>query len=573
MRPERRKQLACAVYTRKSSEEGLEQGFNSLHAQREACEAFITSQRHEGWRLLRDEYDDGGFSGGTLERPALQRLLNEISAGRIDVVVVYKVDRLTRSLADFAKIVELFDRQGVSFVSVTQQFNTTSSMGRLTLNVLLSFAQFEREVTGERIRDKIAASRRKGLWMGGNVPLGYDAVDRKLVINVVEAELVRRIYGRYTELRCVTRLKTWLDAEGLRSKLRVRADGRRSGGRPFERGALYALLQNRVYIGEAVHKGAAYPGDHAPIIDRALWDEVQVVLAGNRVARANGSRASEPSLLTGLVFDADRLPMSPSHAAKGGKRYRYYVSQAAITGPLRRRDILTRVPAHEVETAVRHLLRDLLGAPERLAEHFADTRASAADREYLMLAAQRFTGSWEAMSLSDERAMLRKVISTVSVRRGEIAVDFSRRHLRSMLFGEDEAGTEIEDEPLSVRRPAVLKRSGLETRLILAGGRPDRRGRIDVPLVKAVARAHVWVERLLSGGAPSFRAIAREEGLPERYVSRLAPLAFLAPDIVQAILEGRQPETLCLDDLEDADLPLGWNEQRRKLGFGRVEAG
>src|SRR5688572_16503467 len=264
--------LRCAIYTRKSSEEGLQQDFNSLHAQREACEAFITSQRHEGWRLLHDEYDDGGFSGGTLERPALRRLLREISAGRIDVVVVYKVDCLTRSLADFAKIVELFERQGVSFVSVTQQFNTTSSMGRLTLNVLLSFAQFEREVTGERIRDKIAASRRKGLWMGGNVPLGYDAVDRKLVVNIVEAELVRRIYGRYAELRCVTRLKAWLDAEGLRSKLRVRADGRASGGLPFERGALYALLQNRVYIGEAVHKGAAYPGDHAPIIDRALWD-------------------------------------------------------------------------------------------------------------------------------------------------------------------------------------------------------------------------------------------------------------------------------------------------------------
>jgi site-specific DNA recombinase len=291
-RTRRNRAIRCAIYTRKSSEEGLEQEFNSLQAQREACEAFIKSQRHEGWVCLPDGYDDGGVSGATMERPALQQLLAEIQAGRVDVVVVYKVDRLTRSLADFAKIVEILDAKGASFVSVTQQFNTTTSMGRLTLNVLLSFAQFEREVTGERIRDKIAASKRKGMWMGGVAPLGYRARDRKLVVVDGEAETVRCIFGRYAELGSVRVLQEELQAQGLTSKCWTSASGRLWGGKPFARGALYLMLRNRIYRGEIAHQELSYPGEHTPIIDRQLWDRVQVLLAGNAAQRNAGRRAA-----------------------------------------------------------------------------------------------------------------------------------------------------------------------------------------------------------------------------------------------------------------------------------------
>ncbi|WP_246692739.1 recombinase family protein [Methylobacterium sp. WL64] len=296
--------LRCAVYTRKSSEEGLEQTFNSLDAQREACVAYVASQRHEGWQLLPALYDDGGYSGGTMERPALKRLLADVAAGKIDVVVVYKVDRLTRALSDFAKIVEVLDRRGASFVSVTQAFNTTSSMGRLTLNVLLSFAQFEREVTGERIRDKIAASKRKGMWMGGLPPLGYDVAERKLVVNAAEAETVRLIFRRYCCLRSVRLLAAELAQAGIHSKARRAVDGGNFGGQPLGRGALYAMLANRLYRGEVVHKGEAYPGEHVAIVDVELFAEAQAILALNRVERDEGVRAEAPSLLAGLVYDA-----------------------------------------------------------------------------------------------------------------------------------------------------------------------------------------------------------------------------------------------------------------------------
>ncbi|MGH9207623.1 MAG: recombinase family protein, partial [Acidimicrobiales bacterium] len=315
----------CAIYTRKSSEEGLEQDFNSLHAQREACEAYIASQRHEGWRLIETAYDDGGLSGGTMERPGLQRLLDDIRADRVDTVIVYKVDRLTRSLADFAKMVELFDAHGVSFVAVTQQFNTTSSMGRLTLNVLLSFAQFEREVTSERIRDKIAASKKKGMWMGGHVPLGYDVKDRKLVVNPIEAKIVRHIFGRYTVLGAVRLLKEELDRDNICSKPRTAKSGKRSGGRRFSRGALYQLLTNPTYIGEIRHKKASHPGQHKGTIDRGLWNEVQHRLASNRADRRERAGTVARSPLTGKLFDESGERLTPSHAVKGGRRYRYYV--------------------------------------------------------------------------------------------------------------------------------------------------------------------------------------------------------------------------------------------------------
>ncbi|WP_084679058.1 recombinase family protein [Methylocystis sp. ATCC 49242] len=341
--------VRCAIYTRKSSEEGLEQKLNSLDAQREACEAYVVSQRHASWKALPDMYGDAGHSGGTIERPALQRLLADVKARKVQIIVVYKVDRLTRSLADFAKIVDVLDAHNASFVSVTQQFSTTTSMGRLTLNMLLSFAQFEREIAGERIRDKIAASKAKGMWMGGTVPLGYDVRDRKLIVNASEASTVRMIFKRYAELGSLGLLKAELDAKGVVSKVRSGVGGvRLSGGNAFMRGPLYLMLQNRLYRGEVAHRGNVYPGQHEAIVDEELWQVVQDRLAANRRARSLGIGADEPSLLTGLIFDADNNRLSPSHAVKKGKRYRYYVSSTLIKGRRSAHRAGQRIPAGDI---------------------------------------------------------------------------------------------------------------------------------------------------------------------------------------------------------------------------------
>jgi site-specific DNA recombinase len=348
--------MRCAVYTRKSSEEGLEQEFNSLHAQREACEAYIASQRSEGWVLVRDRYDDGGVSGGTLERPALQRLLVDIEEGLVDVVVVYKIDRLSRSLADFAKLVEVFDEHRVTFVSVTQAFNTTTSMGRLTLNILLSFAQFEREVTAERIRDKVAASRKKGIWMGGPVPYGYKVVNKKLVVNEPEAENVRWIFTRFTELGSGTELARELTARGIRNRR----------GNRMDKKFLYRILNNRVYIGEAVHKSESFPGEHQAIIDEQTWANVHAILQESPRKRAARTRADTPALLKGLLFGPDGAAFSPTHTRKGGKLYRYYVSQTVLKHGAGSCPI-GRVPAGEIETAVIDQLRAVFRQPEIVA--------------------------------------------------------------------------------------------------------------------------------------------------------------------------------------------------------------
>src|ERR1700726_596591 len=360
----------CAIYTRKSSEEGLDQEFNSLQAQSEACEAYIRSQRHEGWLLARNRYDDGGFSGGNMERPALQRLLADIQAGRIDIVIVYKVDRLTRSLADFARLVEIFDAQSVSFVSVTQQFNTTGSMGRLTLNVLLSFAQFEREVTGERIRDKIAASKKKGMWMGGNVPLGYDANERTLVINPAEAETVRRVFALYRELGCVRRVKEEADRLGLRTKCRTTANGTARGGNPFSRGHLCTLLSNPTSTGRIAHKGELHLGQQPALIDDETWVAVRDQLAANTSDHRRKAKTAEPSLLAGLLVDARGERLTPSHAVKKGRRHRYYVSAALIPDAATDRAQGWRLAAREIEEAVIRILADALTSPASLVERF-----------------------------------------------------------------------------------------------------------------------------------------------------------------------------------------------------------
>src|SRR6266436_2128103 len=376
--------VRCAIYTRKSSEEGLEQEFNSLQAQREACEAFINSQRHEGWGCLSAAYDDGGFSGATMDRPALQQLLGDLAAGRVDTVVVYKIDRLTRSLADFAKIVEILDTKGASFVSVTQQFNTTTSMGRLTLNVLLSFAQFEPEVTGERIRDKIAASKKKGMWMGGMPPLGYRASDHKLIAVDSEAETVRHIFRRYAALGSVRLLQQELEAQGIRSKHWTSTTGRRWGGKPIVRGALYRMLQNRIYRGEIVHKDQHYPGEHMPIVDEALWDEVQLKLAANAVEHRNGEKMKNASLLAGLLFDGQGHRMTPTHAIKKGTRYRYYISNPLISESRADAPDGLRIPAGDIEHLVTTRIGQFLSEPARLFEALASQVETAAPQRYML---------------------------------------------------------------------------------------------------------------------------------------------------------------------------------------------
>ncbi|HYF08839.1 MAG TPA: recombinase family protein, partial [Acetobacteraceae bacterium] len=382
------RRLRCAVYTRKSSEEGLEQEFNSLDAQREACEAYIASQRAEGWVLVRERYDDGGVSGGTLERPALQRLLADIRAGLVDVVVVYKIDRLSRSLMDFARLVDLFEAHDVTFVSVTQAFNTTSSMGRLTLNVLLSFAQFEREVIGERIRDKVAASRARGLWMGGWAPLGYDVRDRRLVVNEAEAALVRQIVGRFVRLGSATKLVGELRASGAVNKR----------GKPFDKGQIYKLLHNRVYVGEAVHKGTSYPGEHEAIMARELWDRAQAILAESPRTRAGTSRAQTPALLKGLIFGPGGHAMSPTHTRRRGRLYRYYVSQAVLKG-IRDACPVGRVPAGEVEAAVVAQVRALLQTPEIVARTWRAAReaGSTISEGEVRAALANLDGLWEEL--------------------------------------------------------------------------------------------------------------------------------------------------------------------------------
>jgi site-specific DNA recombinase len=401
------RKLRCAVYTRKSTEEGLDKAFNSLQAQREACEAYIASQRSEGWALVRDPYDDGGFSGGTLERPALRQLLADIEEGLVDVVVVYKIDRLSRSLMDFSKLVEVFDRSGVTFVSVTQSFNTTTSMGRLTLNILLSFAQFEREVIAERVRDKIRASRQKGMWMGGNVPFGYVVKDRKLLVDESNAAIVRSIYEQFVTIGSATTLALELRDAGVTAP----------SGKPFDKGALYHLLNNRTYLGLAVHKGTAYPGEHAAIIDQTLWDKVHAILAENARTRSARTRAQTPALLKGLIFGPTGAAMSPTHTKKGSRLYRYYVSQDVLKrGP----DAcpVGRVPAAEIETLVIDQLRGVFRQPEIIVGAW---RAARAEQDDVTEAEARDTLTqldplWDELFPAEQARIVQLLVERVDVR-------------------------------------------------------------------------------------------------------------------------------------------------------------
>ena len=536
MKPAAKKSQRCAIYTRVSTDNGLEQEFNSLHAQREAAQAYIKSQAHEGWKLIRDHYDDGGFSGGTLDRPGLQKLLADIRERRIDIVVVYKVDRLTRSLTDFAKLVELFDGHGVAFVSVTQSFNTTTSMGRLTLNVLLSFAQFEREVTGERIRDKIAASKKKGLWVGGVVPLGYAVRDRKLIVNEKEAATVRLIFSRYLDLGSLSALQRDLRERGIVTRKRTLSSGRAIGDRALTNGPLAHMLRNRMYVGEINHRDKSYPGDHAPIIDPRLFEAVQTKLTENRRERRL-RRQSSNALLMGKLFDDRGNPMTPSYAIKKGVRYRYYVSSVLNQGRKEEAGSLPRVAAEAVERLILDCIRAL--PPATQIETHRDSPSApgrdadpAGDAEILVAVVDKITLGFRSIEI--------RLLEASDRPSKVIAIPWSPQTFR---------------RKREVIQPSSESASG--ARPIRAEGRRK--------LLSAIAKGRRWLDEMISGKVEGIEAIAAREGVSDRSARMGLSLAFLAPDIVQAAVEGTLPRGFGVSRL--MDMPPSWSEQRSTIGI------
>lgn len=541
---ELRKVLRCAIYTRKSSEEGLEQEFNSLDAQREAGEAYIKSQAHEGWKLLKTQYDDGGFSGGNMDRPGLQKLMADIKACKIDVVVVYKVDRLSRSLSDFAQLIQIFEQHDVSFVSVTQQFNTTTSMGRLMLNVLLSFAQFEREVTGERIRDKIAASKKKGMWMGGIVPVGYEVRDRKLMIKEEDAQLIRHIFRRYLELGSVTKLVRELKAQGIRTRKFVSQSGRAFGDRYFTRGHLYLILNNLLYLGEIVHKDITYAGEHEAIIERDLWERVQKQLAENRVAFKTDLRVESPSFLKGLLFDSAGNRMSPSHGQKRTHRYRYYVSRAILEKKPEEAGSISKIPAHEIELLVEQAVLKSLSQNENT---------------------KQLANQISKLEQGPRRNELRKFINRVTLLEDSIRVEV---RMTAVDEATNHHNGDIETKTLSL--PFSVQKRGGKTKLIASNNQPVFEEGPKQVLVKAVAQAWNWRKKLEAGTITSITSIAKAEETTVSYISRMLRFAYLAPDIMEAILDGKAPEKFSGMLLRDP-LPLSWADQRKAFGFASAD--
>jgi site-specific DNA recombinase len=530
------KPVRCAIYTRVSTEHGLDQEFNSLDAQYDAASAYIKSQAHAGWALIRSRYDDGGYSGGSTDRPDLQRLLEDIRARKIDVIVVYKVDRLTRSLADFAKLVELFDAHGVSFVSVTQQFNTTTSMGRLTLNVLLSFAQFEREVTSERIRDKIAASKRKGLWVGGPLPLGYEMKDGKIAVVEDEAERVRLIYRRYLELGGVNALVRDLRDKDIRTKIRLRATGATHGGIPFERGSLFYLLRNRFYIGEVKYKGEILPGEQPAIMERELFDAVQQKLT-DQWSHRNHAKTKSDHLLTGLLFDDAGHRMIPTHATKAGIRYRYYASLPHLKGESKIVSVgsVSRIPATDIEGIIVKSMNEHL-----VAQHGQPSSSRAQ---------------------ADDRGLIAEQVVRIDVHKDRLMVRFKSA-------GTEEESHSTDGQLLSI--PWQKPPSGKSRQILIPLGisrnevrpiRIERRAR----LVNAIARARRWLDEIVSGSATSIEQIATRQKCSVRQVNMTISLAFLAPNLVKAAVEGRLPRGIGVERLRDA--PAEWSRQFETLGL------
>ena len=546
--------LRCAIYTRVSTENGLDQEFNSLDNQREASEAYIKSQAHEGWRLITTRYDDGGFSGGSMDRPALQALLDDVRAQRVDVIVVYKVDRLTRSLSDFAKLVELFDEHTVSFVSVTQSFNTTTSMGRLTLNVLLSFAQFEREVTGERIRDKVAASKKKGIWMGGAVPLGYRVENRALRVVEEHAAFVRDLFRRYLEIGGVVRLKAALDAENVRSPIRISGKGRRTGGGPMSRGHLYWILSNPIYIGRLRHKGQIHEGQHEGIVDPETWKRVQERLAAQtRVRRAPQPDAE--SFLAGKLFDDRGRRMGASFAAKGARRWRYYVSRGTTKTNGQDAATVTRVCAPAIEKLASEAVASVL-AKQGLDATWRGCRANAG----------RDPGKTQRGASADQTATPNCQPDPIDVRAAIDRIQLGADCVRIVLS--DAAANNEDDRTLTVpwkpsspyRRREIIQ--GDSERL--EAQRPMR-AKARETFLDAVRAAHRRLDELLRHPISSLVSIAQREVKSERSIRQSLSLAFLDPSLAKAAIEGRLPRGFGVKRL--IDLPMLWSEQWAALGL------
>ena len=520
------KPVRCAIYTRVSTDQGLEQDFNSLDAQYDASLAYIRSQAHAGWTHLRAKYDDGGFSGGNTDRPALQRLLEDVRAGKVDVIVVYKVDRLTRSLADFAKLVELFDKHNVSFVSVTQQFNTTTSMGRLTLNVLLSFAQFEREVTSERIRDKIAASKRKGLWVGGMVPLGYDTRDRKISINEAEAEGVRVIFRSYLRLGSLNLLMADLRQQGIVTKVRTLKTGERVGGIPFTRGPLAHLLRNRFYIGEVAFKGEVLKGEQPAILDRDIFDAVQAKL-NEQVSHHTTTRMKSEALLTGRIFDDRGNRMSPSHARKGGIKYRYYLSSALLHGAAERAGSIRRVPAADIEAVVIRSVREHLKSSQPI----------------------------------DDQSLITTHVARVEVQPEQLIIRVVQAQKATRQKSGMQGALQVPWKKItSMRRREILAPDGIPPQ----HARPIR-SETRATLVASIARGRRWLNELIADATTTAESIAKRERCSIRKVNMTISLAFLAPDLVRAAIEGQLSHGMGFARL--ADLPAEWSRQYQILGL------
>ena len=556
----------CAIYTRKSTEEGLEQSFNSLDAQREACAAYILSQKHEGWAEMNDRYDDGGFSGGSMERPGLRALLEDVRSGRIDVIVVYKVDRLTRSLSDFAKMVDVFDGAGVSFVSVTQAFNTTSSMGRLTLNVLLSFAQFEREVTAERIRDKVAASKRKGIWMGGAIPMGYNVEDKALVVNAEEATAIRTIFIEYLASGSVRRLAARLDVLRIVSKVRTNRHGRISGGASFSRGALYNILRNPVYVGKVRHKEDLHEGLHEAIIDDATWQLVLSQLADHGGKKIVAARQSAKRVLDGVLFDSKGRSMRTTYASKSErgegtrrtKRYWYYTT--AIPGSGDKLGI-ERLPADEIERVVQNGLQERLADRSWLADQI---KGQARDASKVGDILRSIDMCLSETDKNDDTAWAQTFSGLIE------RIDAQKDHLRISANLSVIAEPDADNNPILAvfDIPFQRRQNGRAKPIVIAAKDAPQQ---DPDLIALVADARRWARELLEGKAASVQQITEREGLRSGTVSRILPLAWLAPDISAAILEGRQPQHLTAKTLRTlVEMPMDWVKQRQILGFAHL---
>ena len=546
--PDRRqavKKIRCAIYTRKSTEEGLEQEFNSLDAQRDACAAYVASQKHEGWVLLPAQYDDGGISGGTMERPGLKELLQHVEEGFVDQIIVYKIDRLTRSLTDFAKIVDRLDASDASFVSVTQSFNTATSMGRLTLNMLMSFAQFEREVTAERIRDKIAASKRRGLWMGGKVPIGYEPDGRTLTIHDGEAKTVRTIYDLYEKLGTARAVKVEADRLNLLSRVRQTSKGKVSGGGTFDRSHIHHILTNPIYAGRVRHKTLIHDGQHEAIIDPARWDHVQTMLQQNTAKDREKKTSKNSSLLCGKLFDETGDRLTPSHTkTKRGTRIRYYISHRLIKCSGEANLDGWRLPAEELETKIAHLVRQRLSSLAFQNALLQDAASDEIGRCHARLQTQVKDG---------QIASVLALIDRVEILPGKLVIHLDNETVAELFDLDREL---IPEALIKFEALFQLRKRGVETRLILEGTPTTR----DMKLIANIAKAHQWFEEVKAG--KTFRQIAETHGTSTRRVQQVIDLAFLAPDIVRDILEGSQPLGLKSDWCNRHALPPGWAEQR-----------